>query len=192
MIEQAQRRQRRRWPLIVGALVVVVVVAIVGASGWWFTGGAEYWARSRWQPPKEALLSSMRVRPVPGWTVDVADLGLPGGSTIANAHQNSRVSGPLIETPDHSAVLIASSPGPTAPQWWLAGINFDDGHVLFRPVALSVTATAPSCFANGPSVVCISDDGQAATAWVIEAQTGHVTYSGPTELRLQASKLQAA
>jgi hypothetical protein len=59
-------------------------------------------------------------------------------------------------------------------------------------VALNATAIAPSCFANGPSVVCISDDGQAATAWVIDAQTGHVTYSGQTELRLNASKLRAA
>jgi hypothetical protein len=191
LTEQAQRERRRRWPLIVGALVVVVVV-IAGAVGWWFTGGAEYWARSRWQPPKEALLSPMRVHPVPGWKTTVADLGLPSGSTIGKGHQNSGIPGPLIETPDHSAVLLASGPGPTAPQWWLAGINVDDGHVPFRPVALSVTAVAPSCFANGPSVVCISDDGQAATAWVIEAQTGHVTYSGPTELRLNASKLQPA
>jgi hypothetical protein len=192
LIEQAQRRRRRRWPLIVAALIVVVIVAIVGAVGWWSTGGAEHWARSRWQPPKEALLSSMRVHPVSGWNTSAADLGLPAGSTIAKSHQNSGVPGPLIETPDHSAVLLASSPGPTAPQWWLAGVNFADGHVLFRPVALNVAAIAPSCFANGPSVLCISDDGQAATAWVIEAQTGHVSYSGPTELRLHASKLQAA
>lgn len=192
MIEQAQRRRRRRWPLIVGALVVVVVVAIVGAVGWWFTDGAEYWARSRWQPPKEALLSSMRVHPIPGWNMNVADLGLPSGSTIARGNETSGIRGPIIETPDHRAVLLASSPGPTAPQWWLAGVDVDDGHVLFRPVALSVTAIAPSCFANGPSVVCISDDEQAATAWVIEAQTGHVTYTGPTELRLHGSKLQAA
>jgi hypothetical protein len=192
LIEQAQRRRRRRWPLTLGALIVVVVVAIVGAVGWWFSAGAEYWARSRWQPPKEALLSSMRVQPIPGWKTSVADLGLPGGSTIAKGHQDSGVPGSIIETPEHSAVLLASSPGPTAPQWWLAGINVNDGHVQFRPVALSVTAVAPSCFANGSSVVCISDDGQAATAWVIETQTGHVTYSGPTELRLHASKLQAA
>jgi hypothetical protein len=192
VVELAQRTRRRRWPLIVGALAVVIVVVIAGAVGWWFTRGAEYWARSRWQPPKEALLSSMRVHPVPGWKTTVADMGLPDGSTITKGHHNSEAPGSLIETPDHSAVLLASTPGPTAPQWWLAGINVDNGHAQFRPVALSVTAVAPSCFPNGPSVVCISDDGQAATAWVVEAQTGHVTYSGPTELRLNASKLQTA
>jgi hypothetical protein len=134
----------------------------------------------------------MKVHPVPGWKTNVADLGLPDGSTITPGNETSGTPGPILETSNHHAVLLASSPGPTAPQWWLAGINVDDGHVPFRPVALSVTAIGPSCFANGPSVVCISDDGQAATAWVIEAQTGHVTYSGPTELRLNASKLQPA
>jgi hypothetical protein len=186
-----QARRRRRWPLIVGALVVVVVVAIAGAVGWWFTGGAEYLARSRWQPPKEVLLSSMKVRPVPGWTINVSDLGLPPGTTLSTGDA-PWLPGPIIGTPDHRALLLARSPDPVAPQWWLTGIGVRDGHALFRPVALNATAATPACFLNGAAVVCIADDYHTAIAWVIDAQNGELTYNGPTNVRLTTGKLKAA
>jgi len=191
LTEQSQHRRRRRWPLIVAALVAVIIVAVVGAVGWWFTGGAEYWARSRWQPPKEALLSPMGVRPVPGWKTTIAELGLPPGSTLTSGEPKAGPLSPIIESSGNRAYLLATSPSPTAPQWWLSGIDAGDGHALFRPIPLSTTMAAPHCFLNGASVVCISEDQQAATAWVIDGQTGNLTYSGPTDLRLEPSKLQA-
>jgi hypothetical protein len=191
LIEQAQRRRRRRWPLIVGALIVVVVVAIVGAVGWWFSAGAEYWARAHWQPPKEPLLSSMKVHPVPGWTTNISALGLPPGSKLTTGDA-PWLPGPVIETPDHRALLLARSPDPAAPQWWLTGIDVRDGRALFRPVALNATAATPACFLNGAAVTCISDDYYTANAWVIDGQNGELTYNGPTNVRLITGELKAA
>lgn len=190
MIEQAHRK-RRRWPLIVGALVVVVVVAVAGAIGWWFSAGAEYWARSRWQPPKAALLSPMRVHPVPGWTTNISKLGLPPGSKLTTGDA-PWLPGPIIDTPDHRALLLARSADPAAPQWWLTGIDVSDGHALFRPVALNATSATPACFLNGATVTCISDDYYTANAWVIDGQNGELTYNGPTNVRLITGKLKAA
>jgi hypothetical protein len=50
----------------------------------------------------------------------------------------------------------------------------------------------PRCFLNGAAVVCISDDQSAATAWIIDGQSGKTTYSGPTNVRLITGKLKAA
>ncbi len=190
MSEQAQGGRRRRWPLIVGALVVVVVVVIAGAVGWWFTGGAEYWARSRWQPPKEALLSSMKVHPVPGWTTNVVDLGLPPGSTIATLDAPWLPS--LFTNTPPRTYLLVSSPNQTTPQWWLTGVDASNGRPLFPSVKLNASARMPRCFLNGAAVVCISDDRTAATAWVIDGQNGQLTYNGPTNVRLNTGKLEAA
>jgi hypothetical protein len=62
---------------------------------------------------------------------------------------------------------------------------------MFRPVALNATARAPACFLNGAAVVCIYDDYSTATAWVIDGQSGGVTYNGPTMVRLMSGKLEA-
>jgi hypothetical protein len=191
LTEQLQGRWRRRWPLIVGALVVVVVVAAAGAIGWWFTGGAEYWARSRWQAPKEALLSSIKVRPVPGWKADIGALGLPPASKITTDDTPWRP-GPIIKTSDDRALLLARSPGTAAPQWWLTGVDVRDGRTLFRPVALNASAAAPACFVNGAAVVCIADDYHNAIAWVIDGQSGQLTYTGPTNVHVVTNKLRAA
>lgn len=184
-------RGRRRWPLIVGALVVVAVLTIVGVVAGWFSAGAEYWARTHWKPPTEALLSSMKVHPIHGWKADISTLGLPPGTTLATEDTDSGPRTHIIETPDHHALLLARSPGPTAPQWWLTGVDASNGHTLFRPVALNATARSPACFLNGAAVVCIYDDYSAATAWVIDAQSGEVTYNGPTAVRLMSGKLEA-
>jgi hypothetical protein len=191
VIEQPQLPRRRRWPLVVGAVVVIIVVAVIGAVSWWFTGGAEYSARGRWQPPKEALLRSMRSQPVPGWTTTLADLGLPPGSTIATLDA-PWLPNLFVETPHPRTYLVVSSPGPIAPQWWLTGVDVSDGHASFRPVKLNASAAMPSCFLNGAAVLCISDDQFVATAWVIDGQSGAVTYTGPTDVRLVTGKLKAA
>jgi hypothetical protein len=133
----------------------------------------------------------MKVHPVPGWKADISTLGLPPGTTLATEDTDSGPRTHIIETPDHHALLLARSPGPTAPQWWLTGVDVSNGHTLFRPVALNATPRAPACLLNGPAVVCIYDDYSAATAWIIDRQSGEVKYNGPTTVRLMSGKLEA-
>ncbi|MEX3766260.1 hypothetical protein ABFW14_04960 [Mycolicibacterium fortuitum] len=123
-----------------------------------------------------------------GWKADIATLGLPPASTITAGNDPS---GPIIRTGSSRAYLIASSPGPT-PQWWLTGVDAADGRRLFAPVALNMTTRAPSCFINGASVVCIAEDDDRATAWVIDRQTGQLTYTGPTDVRLTSWEKRSA
>lgn len=179
MSQPLPARRRSRWPLVLAALVTVVVV-VSGAIIWWFSAGSEAWARHRWNPPESDYLPSMHTNPVAGWKADIATLGLPPASTITAGNDPS---GPIIRTGSSRAYLIASSPGPT-PQWWLTGVDAADGRRLFAPVALNMTTRAPSCFINGASVVCIAEDDDRATAWVIDRQTGQLTYTGPTDVRL--------
>ncbi|MFN3005582.1 hypothetical protein [Mycolicibacterium wolinskyi] len=174
--------RRRRWPLIVSALIAMLIIAISGVAGWWFLGGSEAWARSRWQPPEQTLLSSVRTQPVAGWRTDIAALGLPPESRITTG-DTPWVPGPVIQTATARAYLLANSQDPS-PQWWLTGIDSTDGRRSFAPVALNATPAAPSCFINGAAVVCISDDFDRATAWVIDGETGNLLHTGPTELRL--------
>ncbi|WP_301122633.1 hypothetical protein [Mycolicibacterium fortuitum] len=167
---------------------MTVVVVVTGAIMWWFSAGSEAWARHHWSPPESNYLPSMRAYPVAGWKADIATLGLPPGSSITAGNDPS---GPIIRTGSSRAYLIASSPGPT-PQWWLTGVDAADGRRLFAPVALNMTTRAPSCFINGASVVCIAEDDDRATAWVIDRQTGQLTYTGPTDVRLTSWEKRSA
>ncbi|OMC51129.1 hypothetical protein A5742_19145 [Mycolicibacterium fortuitum] len=187
MSQPLPARRRSRWLLVLAALVTVVVV-VSGAIIWWFSAGSEAWARHRWNPPESDYLPSMRANPVPGWKTDIATLGLPPASTITAGNDPS---GPIIRTGSSRAYLTASSPGPT-PQWWLTGVDAADGRRLFAPVALNMTTRAPSCFINGASVVCIAEDDDRATAWVIDRQTGQMTYTGPTDVRLTSWEKRSA
>jgi hypothetical protein len=117
-------------------------------------------------------------------------LGLPPGSAIATLDAPWLPS-LITDAPPHTYLLI-SSPTETTPQWWLAGVDVTNGHRLFAPVKLNASPRMPRCFLNGAAVVCISDDRTAATAWVIDGQSGEVTYNGPTAVRLVTGKLEAA
>ncbi|OBB10802.1 hypothetical protein A5761_26225 [Mycolicibacterium setense] len=180
MSQPALHKLRKRWPFAIAALATVIAV-VVGVMVWWFSAGSEAWARHQWNPPEQTFLSSMRAMPIAGWKIDIAALGLPPGSKITVGDPG--LPGPIIETGTPRAYLLGSGPGPT-PQWWLTGVDATDGHRLFPPVSLSATTIAPSCFLNGASVVCISDDRFRATAWVIDGTTGELTFTGPTDVRL--------
>lgn len=183
--------RHRRWPILGVALAVMVIVIAAGSVGWWFVGsGSEQWARWHWQAPEQVLLPSMQLKPVPGWTADVADLGLPIGAKIATDGE-SNVPGPIIKASGSRIYVLAQSAGPTTLQWWLAALDTGDGHAVFSPVALNTSPRAPGCFMNGPSVVCIADDQQASTAWVIDGQSGKLTYNGPSDVRLATGKREA-
>ena len=180
---------RRHWPSAVWALAVALAMAI-SATVWWSTNGSESYARSRWQPPPQSLLSSLRTQPVPGWTTSVTALGLPPGTRITRGDDyDERQPLALVPGPGNDTVyLTASSPDPIAPQWWLVGVSVRDERGLFRPVALNKSNPAPRCFVNGPAVVCVADDFENTTAWVIDGHTGEVGYSGPTTLRLKSGE----
>ena len=130
------------------------------------------------------------MQPVAGWKADIAALGLPPESRITTG-DTPWVPGPVIQTATARAYLLANSQDPS-PQWWLTGFDSTDGRRSFAPVALNATAAAPSCFINGAAVVCISDDFDRATAWVIDGETGEVTYTGPSAVRTITGDLKAA
>ncbi|MCV7134307.1 hypothetical protein H7J06_15050 [Mycobacterium hodleri] len=169
--------------------MTVVVVAVTGGAGWWLIGGGkDQWTRRHWQPPPQSLLSPMGVEPVPGWKASVNSLGLPSDARFTTSG-DSTAPGPIITTSDSRTYVLATS-GATDPQWWLAGVDARDGHRLFPPVALNAGQRPPSCFANGRAVVCVAEDSAAATAWVVDGDTGMLTYMGRTDLDLYSSKLR--
>lgn len=190
------RSRRRTW--IVLATALAVVVALVAGGIWWNASGSEMWARARWQPPPTAYLSSpMGQAPVPGWRTSVTDLGVPpaapGGDATRIAVSNEKYArDALIDTLDNRAYFLARSSGPSGTSWWLTGLDAIDGHTLFPAVQLNTGERAPECFLNGPdAMVCLVDDGSAATAWVVDLRGGEVTYTGPTPLRLSSTGLRA-
>ena len=196
MVEAPQSRRRRRWLLIVATLAAVVVVTVAGAAGWWFTGGAEALARSRWQPPEQTFLSSMREQPVAGWRTRMSDLGLPaptdGGEPSRIAASNDpNGPRPFIGSLGNNAYFLASSSGTPGPQWWLVVIDVHDGRSPFAPVQLGTATMPPQCFLNGPDhVLCLNvHDDSSFTASVVDARSGAVVYTGPTDLRLGSATL---
>ena len=183
-------RLRRQWTIVVTVLIVVMVVVTTGLLVWWRQSGSGT-ARSDWQPPPQTLLSSsMRVMPTPGWRISSAELGLPAQTRFAT-NDNAFQSRPFIGYLDHRAYFLARSIGATPPDWWLVGVDVRDGTRLFPPVSLTTSITSPPvCDLNGPDMVlCLRNDAEAGTAWVIEAQTGAVSFSGPTDLRTYPGQL---
>jgi len=85
---------------------------------------------------------------------------------------------------------VLATSGATNQRWWLAGVDARDGHRLFPPVGLNAGQHPPSCFANGPAVVCVAQDSGAATAWVVDGATGTLTYTGRTDLDLYSGRLR--
>ncbi|BBZ15149.1 hypothetical protein [Mycobacterium branderi] len=180
--------------LAVTTIVVVAATLVI----LWRKHAEEFSARLTWRPPAQAFLPSMRVQPGPGWRTTATDLGLPAltpgdarPSRIAT-DEDAFESWPFVGNLGDDAYFRASSAGGPGREWWLAGINVRDGHRLFPAVPLPVSPgkPAPRCYLNGPdAVLCLTRDIDNVTAWVIDAQTGRVSYTGPTDLRTYSGKL---
>lgn len=89
---------------------------------------------------------------------------------------------PLIGYLDNKAYFLASRLDDH--DWWLVGVDVARGRPLFPPVPLaSDTIYRPDCFLNGPNaLLCLRLDGTSTIAWTIHAETGAVTFRGPTAL----------
>ena len=136
----------------------------------------------------------MRIQPVPGWRVSVGDLGLPvpapGTGDLTKLTPADPWRSPFVGYLGDHGFFVASSMRGTATQWWLVGIDGRDGRRLFDPVRLSETTRPPTCLRNGPNtVLCVYDEPNSGTAWVVDATTGAVTFTGPTSLRTSPAKL---
>jgi hypothetical protein len=184
-------RRRRRWPLIaLAAVVAVLVVAGILLTGR-IVGTGSIAGRPAWVPPPQTLLaSSMAQQPKPGWTVDIGALGLPDGSKIATSDE-AYWSNPFVGAIDDRAFFLAGTPGSRGfsdAQWWLIGIASSSGEALFPPTRLGSGDLAPKCVLNGPDMVlCLVDDVRdhvhtGGMAWVVDAHTGAVGYTGPTRV----------
>ncbi|MDT5190483.1 MAG: hypothetical protein QOI28_2734, partial [Mycobacterium sp.] len=123
------------------------------------------------------LTSSMREAPVAGWTTTVKELELPPGTVVR----------PIGSIGDRGIFL-----GITGEGWWLLGLDVASGRRLFGPVRLGPAGDASDfdCFVNGPRMVlCVRqerDPNTPATAWVVDNETGAVTFAGPTDVRVAA------
>lgn len=189
-------RRLRFFILVVGALSIVIPLTLIGVSS---CIQSRHFANDRrppdfaradhWTPPHRTFLkSSLEVKPVPGWRLSVAELGLPRGSRIATDPMPVR-SHPFIGNIDERAFFLASSGEPSAPQWWLAGVSVETGAPLFPAIPLN-PGDNPDCFLNGPdALLCITTEIENRTAWVIDSHSGAITYTGPTDLNIRPSDL---
>ncbi|MEH3131365.1 MAG: hypothetical protein PGN27_15550 [Mycolicibacterium neoaurum] len=123
-------------------------------------------------------------------------IGLPAPS----AGETSRVAvgngefdpaGVIGSTGSHMYLLARSGSEPDL-RWWFVGIEVRNGSPLFAPVDLGSSARPPRCFLNGhEAIVCLYDDYTKATAYIIDAGNGQLTYNGPSEVRLAPGELTA-
>ena len=182
---------RARRFMIVVAVAVAIFVVILGVIVYVerpsTDASASTFHRGEWLAPPETLLSSsMRARPVPGWSVRVTDLGLPESAIFTDtelAHESKSLVGSLGK----NTYFMARST--TDSRRWLVGLDVHSGAPLFAPVGIDPASDFMKCFINGPDhALCVADgthDGKTVTtAWVIDTRTGEVVFTGPTDLHL--------
>ena len=176
---------------VVGLVTIVAAVTVFVVSR--KHDGGEFISETRdpnWTPPPQTFLAArMDVRPVPGWTARIGDVGLPPESTFASS-ADPIWSQPLVGDQGSHGFLIARTPDAAGSQWWLVGVEAHTGERLFAPVRLDAATFSPKCFLNGPdAVLCLRDGDQGGTAWVVDTRSGIVTFTGPTDLRTSSGAL---
>ncbi|CDO07879.1 hypothetical protein [Mycolicibacterium cosmeticum] len=200
MIRSLPQPYRRIWLTIAVALLVIpaIVAAIVIFTGhgvnWWKSNKDVSFVRGTWRTPTQTLLaSSMSVQPTVGWRFTLADTGVPdpepSAAYLFANDANPFLSDPYVGNLGDRAYFMVGNIGAPAPQWWLVAVDVNDGSRAFPPIPLVAGESRPRCYLNGPdAVLCLADGAGPTTAWVIDSQTGLVTYTGPTPLTVYSSK----
>ena len=181
-----------RWLLIATGVVVAVVlvtvgIAVISHKGEPRTGAAA----TDWQPPPQLLLTaSMNREPTPGWHATVSDLGV--ASTVGHTPGQTKFatnvspfdSSTFIGNIGDRAYFVVGDPSSPTPVWTLVGVDVHVGRPLFPAVPLSSSERPPDCYLNGPAtLLCVANETENVTAWVVDAHSGAVTYTGATDLR---------
>lgn len=171
---------RIRTRLTAAALVVLVLLTATGCVVDGHPVRNELPTAAELGLPQQSLFAMpMRRKPVPGWRIGAATLGLD-----SNAH----IRYSTIRNVGDRAIFLAM----TTQDWSVIGIDVASGRRLFDPVRLGRHESAEGmldsgCFGNGPKmVVCLRDGaepGAPAHAWVIDTDTGGLLYDGPTNLK---------
>ncbi|MCX2712751.1 hypothetical protein [Mycolicibacterium sp. J2] len=179
---------------VVPTIVTAVAIFSGYAVNWWRSGKDATFTPGTWHTPVQALLSSsMLVQPTAGWRLTLADTGVPNPAPSAAYlfanDANPFLSDPYIGNLGDRAYFMVGNIGASAPQWWLVAIDANNGSRAFPPIPLAASESRPRCYLNGPdTVLCLTDGIGPTTAWVVDSQTGLVTYTGPTSLTVYSSK----
>jgi hypothetical protein len=168
--------------------VVVIAVVAAGIVVWRSTREAGAHVDATIGTPHDLLVSfSLRQRPVPGWRLNAADIGLPPDVPVGTLFASTADSAYFITTHRDEQGL--------SPVGWLYGVETSTGKVLFPPIELAGFRGYPhgECYGNGPGVaLCVTggdvDRGLPKLAWVVDLGSGQVTYTGQTDLNVQGDR----
>ena len=179
--------RRRRWPYAIGSLLLTAIVAVGASVVFWNHADETTGTRVDWHSPAQTRLASpMQVQPVAGWKAIITAAGVssapeaPAFGKIAT-DEDPAESSPFIGNLGETAYFIVTTP---AAGWRLVAVDSRVGSQVFPPVPLSDAIRPPRCFLNGPDyLLCLGEDETSTTALVIDARTGALIYSGPSDLR---------
>ncbi|MCZ8380342.1 hypothetical protein O6P37_15845 [Mycobacterium sp. CPCC 205372] len=168
--------------------MVVIAVVAAGIVVWRSTREAGAHVDATIGTPHDLLVSfSLRQRPVPGWRLNAADIGLPPDVPVGTLFASTADSAYFITTHRDEQGL--------SPVGWLYGVETSTGKVLFPPIELAGFRGYPhgECYGNGPGVaLCVTggdvDRGLPKLAWVVDLGSGQVTYTGQTDLNVQGDR----
>ncbi|MCC9184053.1 hypothetical protein [Mycolicibacterium mageritense] len=165
-------------------LVIAVVVGLIvgGVVVWRSVRGTNAHIDATIGTPKDLLIAfSLEKKPVPGWKVSAADIGLPPEVGVGSLFASTKDKAYFITDRTDSQGL--------SPAGWVYGVDIHSGKLLFQPIELTGFRGNPlgDCYGNGPgTAVCLAEGdpevGLAQLIWIIDLEQGKVTFTGPTDL----------
>lgn len=181
-------KPRRRGWLLGLAIVIVIAVVAGGTIAWRSTHDSGAQVDATIGTPQDLLISfPLDPKPVPGWHLSAADIGLPPDVPV----------GTLFASTADNAYFITGKTDERglSPFGWLYGVDTSTGKVLFPPIEMAGFRDYPhgECYGNGPGVaLCVTsgdvDRGLPKLAWVIDLGSGQVTHTGATDLNVQGHR----
>lgn len=178
-------RRRRRILFAALAFALIAVLVAGGVLTWRALHGTDKHIDAVIGSPQDSLVSfPLSRKPVPGWRLSAAEIGLPDGVGV----------GTLFAGIEDKAYFLSdrTDPAGASSSGWVYGVDTKSGKPLFPPVELPGFRGYPlgECYGNGPGVaVCLTDanptGGTPQTVWVVDLAQGRVTFTGETDLHLQ-------